>query len=110
MADFLVIYHGSGNQGATHEEQLARMEAWLKWLGGVGGNVKDAGHPAARAWTVSKDGTSEDAGANPVSGYTVLTAGSMQAALEMVTGCPHLAEGGSIELVELMPEGHASIR
>ena len=110
MADFLVVYHGSVKDNPTHDEQMARMDAWLKWMGAISAAIKDAGHPASRAWTVTKDGTTEDAGANPATGYSVLTAESMQAALELVMGCPQLAEGGSIELCELLGAGHAAIR
>ncbi len=110
MADYLVVYHGAGGAEGTREEKMARMENWLKWMGGLAGSVKDAGHPASRAWTVSKDGTTEDAGGNPATGYSVLTAESMQAALEMVVNGPHLQEGGTIELVELLGAGMASVR
>ena len=108
MAEYLVVYHGSPEQLTEHDKQLVKMESWMAWMGGIGSAVKDAGHPTTRAWTVSKDGTEESAGANPVTGYTVLTADSMQAALEMVTGCPHIEAGGTIELCELSSAGHAS--
>lgn len=110
MADYLVVYHGAGGAEGTRDEKMARMEKWLAWMGGLAGSVKDAGHPASRAWTVSKDGTTEDAGGNPATGYSVLTAESMQAALEMVVNSPHLQEGGTIELVELLGAGMASVR
>lgn len=102
MANYLVVYHGAADYSGA-----SKMEAWMTWMGGLGAACKDAGHPATRAWTVSKDGTTEDAGANPTGGYTVLEADSMQAALEMVVTCPHVAAGGTIELCELSPAGHA---
>jgi hypothetical protein len=110
MADFLVVYHGAGGAEGTHDEKMARMENWLKWMGGLSGCLTDAGHPAARAWTVSKDGTSEDAGTNPVTGYSILSCANMQEALDKVVDSPHLQEGGTIELVELLGAGMASVR
>jgi hypothetical protein len=110
MAEYLVVYHGAGGTEGTREEKMARMENWLKWMGGMGGSIKDAGHPALRAWTVAKDGTTEGAGANPVTGYTILTAPGMQPALELVQNSPHLQEGGTIELIELLGIGLATVR
>ena len=108
MGDYLVVYHGSAKSDATHDEQLTSIEASMKWMGSNSDAIKDAGHPASRAWTVSNQGTSEDAGANPATGYTVLTAESMQAALDIVVTCPHVAAGGNVELIELLAAGHAS--
>lgn len=110
MTDFLVVYHGATDEQQSQEQKMARMEAWMKWMGSIGSAIKDAGHPASRAWTVTKDGTTEDAGSNPATGYSIVTADSMQAALDMVVGCPQLAEGGNIELCELTSAGHASVR
>jgi len=111
MANFLLVYHAGPNQGdAGHEAQLSNMQAWLDWMGGLGSALVDAGNPIARAWTLSKDGTTEGAGPNPASGYTVIKADSMQAASEMVIGCPHLATGGTIELCEMLTAGHAAAR
>lgn len=110
MAEYLVVYHGAGGAQGTHEEKLARMENWLKWMGGLGSCIEDAGHPASRAWTVTKDGTTDDAGGNPATGYTILKCDSMQAALDLVVSSPHIQEGGSIELVELLGVGMASVQ
>ena len=87
-------YHAHNTWG------IAGLNALRNWFAGLGAAVADGGNPISRAWTVSTDGTTEDGGANPATGYSVLTADSMQAALEMAKGCPHLASGGSIELAE----------
>ncbi|MFN8616799.1 MAG: hypothetical protein U0837_06850 [Dehalococcoidia bacterium] len=110
MGSYLVVYHGAGGAEGTREEKMVRMENWLKWMGGLAGCIEDAGHPASRAWTVSKDGTTEDAGANPATGYSILTCASMQEALDKVVASPHLQEGGTIELIELLGAGMASVR
>ncbi len=99
MANFLLVYHG-GNPPATAEEGQAVMQAWMNWMGSLGGSLVDGGNPISRAWTISKDGTEENAGSNPATGYSVLSAESMQAALELARGCPHLQAGGTIELCE----------
>jgi hypothetical protein len=37
---------------------------------------------------------------NPVSGYTIIAAESLDGAIEMAKGCPILEGGGSIEICE----------
>jgi hypothetical protein len=108
MSKFLLVYHGGDRGEVSQDQQAANMEAWMKWMGGLGPAIVDGGSPTSRAWTVSKDGTTEDAGANPATGYTIIEAESMQRALEMCAGCPHLEAGGTIELCETLNMGQAT--
>lgn len=101
MAKYLLVYHGGG-MAETPEAQQASMNAWMSWFGQLGSAVVDGGAPTSRAWTVTSDGTTEDGGANPATGYSVLSADSMQAALELAKGCPVIADGGSVELCEMI--------
>lgn len=99
MTNYLLVYHG-GSEPSTSEEGQAVMQAWMGWMGGLGSSLVDGGNPIGRAWTLSKDGTEETGGSNPATGYSVISAESMQAALEMAQKCPHLAAGGTIEICE----------
>ncbi|HMS58340.1 MAG TPA: hypothetical protein PKA49_05740 [Tepidiformaceae bacterium] len=106
MAKYLLIYHGGGGgENMSPEEGAKVMQQWTDWFASLGEGVADGGNPISRAWTVTADGTTEDAGANPATGYSVLSAESMDAALVMAKGCPHLAAGGSIELCETFEIG-----
>jgi hypothetical protein len=50
---------------------------------------------------VDGDGTvSDGGGANPVSGYTVISADSLDEAVQRVRGCPILSGGGTVEVCE----------
>jgi len=43
----------------------------------------------------------DDGGANPISGYTVISADSIEAATELAKGCPMVVNGnGSVEVAE----------
>lgn len=99
MAKFLLVYHG-GAMAETPEAREASQESWMSWFRSLGGAVVDGGNPVTRAWTVNKDGTTDNGGSNPASGYSLLMAESMQKALEMVQSCPVIAAGGSVELCE----------
>ena len=98
MANYLLVYHGGNEPGA--EDGAAVMQAWMTWMGSLGDHLVDGGNPISRGWTLSKDGTEENAGANPATGYSVIKADNMQQALELAAGCPHLQANGTIELCE----------
>ena len=53
--------------------------------------------------TVSSDGVTDDGGPNPLSGFSILEAETMEAALEMAKSCPFLdMETGTIEVAQVM--------
>jgi len=100
MAKFLFVYHGGGVP--TSDAEKARvMDAWGQWMGGMGAALVDGGNPVGQSHTVSAKGDVVDnGGANPVSGYSLVEAASLQDALAHAKGCPILASGGSVEVAE----------
>ena len=50
--------------------------------------------------TVSSSGVTDDGGANPLSGYSIISADSIDAACELAKGCPIL-EHGTVEVAEV---------
>lgn len=102
MAQFLLVYHG-GTMPATPEGQAASMQEWRDWMGAVGAALVVPGAPVGKSWTIDLKGAREGGGANPVSGYSVLEAVDLQAALELAKGCPQASDpSGSIEVAEMM--------
>jgi hypothetical protein len=99
MANFLLTYHG-GSMPETKEDQDRVMQAWTDWFGRLGDAVVDQGNPASQSRTISADGAVGGPGANPASGYSILKAESIDQAVELAKGCPVLAGGASIEVVE----------
>ncbi|HTJ58395.1 MAG TPA: YciI family protein [Devosiaceae bacterium] len=100
MTKYLFAYHG-GATPETPEEGQKVMAAWVKWMGGLGAALVDGGNPIGSAKTVAKDGTvSEGGGANLVTGYSIVEAPSLDAAVKMAQSCPILASGGSVEVGE----------
>ena len=99
MANYLLAYHGGG-MPETEEEQAAVMAAWNAWYGELGDAIVDGGAPTAAAKTVTADGVQDGGGANPVSGYTVIAADSLELAAKQAQGCPILDAGGTVEVAE----------
>ena len=100
MANYLLAYHGGGMPES--EEQRAKvMGAWGQWFGTLGPALVDGGNPVGRTSTIAANGSvSDGGGANPVSGYSIIKADTMDAAVQMAKGCPVLESGGSIEVAE----------
>lgn len=100
MAKYVLVYHGGG-MPETEEEQAAVMAAWGAWMEGLGGALKDPGNAIGAAATISSDGSvTPGGGANPATGYTLIEADSLDAALELAKDNPILQGGGSIEVAE----------
>ncbi len=78
------------------------MAKWKAWIGGLGDAVVNPGTPLGKSKTVSSAGVSDDGGSNPMSGFSIVKADSMDAALEMAKECPLLEIGGTLEVAEVM--------
>lgn len=102
MANYLLAYHGGGGMAETPAAQAAAMAEWGKWFQDLGPAVVDGGNPVSKTQIVMSAGkpVPEGAGSHPISGYSVIKADSMEAAVKMVQGCPVLAAGGGIEVCE----------
>ncbi len=100
MSEYIFAYHG-GKKPESPEEGAKHMAKWKAWVGGLGDAVVNPGTPLGKSKTVSSNGVSDDGGSNPLSGFSIVEADSMDAALEMAKGCPFL-KYGTIEVAEVM--------
>jgi hypothetical protein len=102
MAKYLFVYHGA--KAPTNKDEIKKtMDAWGAWFGSMGAAVIDGGNPVGKSSTVNANGSvSNDGGANPVSGYSLIEASSLADAHKKAKACPLLAAGGSIEVAEAM--------
>src|SRR4051794_30977473 len=103
MPKYVFAYHGGGGMAATDEEIAKVMEQWGAWFSELGTALVDGGNPIGAARTVSASGAvSEGGGPNPVSGYSLVDADDLDAAVTLAKGCPLLAVGGSVEVCETL--------
>lgn len=100
MPNFVFAYHGGG-MPETPEEGEKVMAAWQAWYGEMGEAVVDGGAPVGISKTVTASGVENNGGANPLSGYTIVSAATIEAACDMAKGCPILDGGGGT--VEVAP-------
>jgi hypothetical protein len=102
MKSYLLAYKG-GAMAPTEEEQQRAMAAWGAWFGSLGDAVVDAGNPFGDSRSVASDGAVANGGAAALSGYSILAADDIDAAVAQTKGCPILAGGGSVEVYEVYP-------
>jgi hypothetical protein len=102
MPDYMFVYHG-GKRPETPEEGAKVMAAWGKWMEDNAASLKDPGNPVGVSKTVSPSGVADGGGENPTSGYSMITAPDMDAACQIAKSNPMLADGGSVEVAEIMP-------
>ncbi|NOX24234.1 MAG: hypothetical protein GXP36_14245 [Actinobacteria bacterium] len=99
MANYLLAY--SGTTPPESEEGMANvMEAWGAWFGALGPAIVDGGAPTGEARTIKGDSVSPGGGVHPLSGYSVISADSIDTAVTLAKGCPVLADGGTVNVYE----------
>lgn len=100
--NYLLVYHG-GQRPETPEEGAKQMQAWTDWFGTLGDALVDGGNPVSQVRTIGNNGSVSDGALNPASGYSVIKADDLDAAVALAKGCPILAGGhGSIEVAETL--------
>lgn len=107
MPQYVIVYLG-GNPPSTPEEGQRHFAEYREWLSSLGGSVVSPMNPFKDTHTVGPDGRVSRGGATSMSGYTIVEADSMAAALAIAGSCPFLDIGGSLEVSELvrMENGH----
>lgn len=100
MPQFIFAYHG-GQKPDSPEEGAKMMARWQAWIDDLGDAMVNPGNPVGKSKTVSAGGVADDGGSNPLAGFSVVEADSIDAAIDMAKACPFI-EMGSIEVAEIM--------
>jgi hypothetical protein len=99
MAKYLLAFRG-GSMPEGDEAQAQVLTAWTAWFTALGGAVADPGNPSTVSRSIAPDGTTGPVGPATLSGYTILNADSLDAAVALASSCPVLAGGSAIEVIE----------
>ena len=108
MPKFMLMYRADAEAEevmaqATPEEMQSGMAQWFAWRDKVGADNLEFGLPLQPRVHVGQDGTATES-TSDLSGYSILTAGSLDDAVALVAQHPHLSwRGGTIEILELLP-------
>lgn len=103
MAKYFLAYVG-GQSGvpSSPDEQQKLMQAWAAWMGGLRDRMVDGGAPLGPPSSVSSSGVVSEGGTSRIGGYSIINADSVEHAVTATKGCPHLAQGGTIEIFEML--------
>jgi hypothetical protein len=105
MTRYLLLYRASVSApeqmaDSSPEAAQAGMDAWMAWAGKAGGAIVDMGSPVAAATSIGADRE----GGDPIGGFSILEAESIDALRDLLDGHPHLdLDGAAIEVHELLP-------
>ena len=99
MAQYVISYFG-GNPPSTPEEGQKHFAKYREWLSELGDAAVSPANPLKGTCTVGPDGSVSTGGASKMSGYTIVEAESMDAALAIAKACPFLEIGGTLEVSE----------
>jgi hypothetical protein len=95
MGKYVLVYKGGGIP-QTEEEQQRVMAAWNAWFQGLGDSVVDIGNPFGASSAVNGGGTSG------LTGYSIISADGLDAAVGSASSCPIIEGGGSVEVYETL--------
>jgi len=90
MATFLFSYRVPADYVPGRPEGIG---AWTSWLASLGASVTDIGKPISESSALGDLGDGTKPG-----GYSMITAGDLEAALTLAKDCPALREGGGVEV------------
>ena len=100
MSEYVLAYYHDGEMSESPEEGAEGRQKFMDWIAGLGDAVVNPGTPLGASKFVSSDGVS-DGGGTKLTGFSVVKADSMDAALEMAKACPFV-EIGTVEVAETM--------
>ena len=95
MGKYVLAYTGGGQPDSEEEGQRV-MAAWGAWLGGLGDAIVDQGAPFG-ASAGAKGGRTSG-----LTGYSIISASSLDDAVALTDGCPIFASGGGVEVYETL--------
>ena len=100
MANYVFAYSGGKGVSADEAERNAQYARWGQWFGELGSAVVEGGAATGTAKTVGPGGSVRDGGSCGLTGYSIVSADSLDAAVELAKGCPVLEIGGAVDVYE----------
>ena len=100
MNKFLLVFYG-GKMETDPKMMEKSMAKWNKWYADLGKAVVDGGNPTSPGKIVSEGGV-KSTGAKPVTGYSIIQAKDIDAAVAMSKSCPILVDGGQVVVYPIM--------
>lgn len=101
MPQFFIAYLG-GDRPKTKEEGQQHFAKYQAWLAELGDAVISPANPFKDTTILSPDGSTSTGSKTGMSGYTLVEASSLEAALTMAQNCPFLEVNGTLEVSQII--------
>lgn len=111
MKDFMMLFHSEPNPdfNPSPEQIEEEVKAWQDWMGGIEaqGKLKHPGEALGfEGKTMHADGTISDGPyaelKEIIGGFIIVSAKSIDEAIQLGNGCPALSSGGKVEVRDIM--------
>lgn len=101
MTKFVLIYTGGMGMELDEEKKAVVMADWGAWYAKMGEAIVDGGNPFGASKSISAAGVSDGpAGSPAATGYTVISAASLDEAVTKSKDHPHVKHGGQVSIYE----------
>ena len=94
MHKFTLFYHGGKPLNA--KQGAERQVGWDQWFRSLGDRLVDRGAPARSLGMAGEASSFREL--PPMTGYSVISADSEEAAMKIAASCPIYNEGGAVEV------------
>lgn len=99
MSTYIIAYHG-GKKPETPEEGERHMKKWQEWIKSLGDAVVNPGTPLGESKIVSTTEVRDNTGPDRLTGFAMIKAESLAAAVEIAKSDPFLTMG-NVEVAEV---------
>ena len=100
MMNYVFAYSGGKGVAVDEAERDAQYAKWGQWFEALGSAVVDGGAATGTSKTVGPGGSVSDGGSLGLSGYSIVSADSLDSAVELAKGCPVLEIGGAVDVYQ----------
>jgi hypothetical protein len=100
MANYVFVYSGGKGVATDEVERSAQYARWGRWFADLAAAIVDGGAATGDARTVGPDGAVSEGGSRGLTGYSIVSADSLDSAVELAKGCPVLEVGGAVDVYE----------
>jgi hypothetical protein len=102
MANYVFAYSGGKGVSADETERNEQYAQWGRWFEELGSAIVDGGAAMGTAKTVGPDDSVTDGGSRALTGYSIVSADSLEAAVNLARGCPVIEIGGLVDVYEMI--------
>ena len=102
MPNYVFAYSGGKGVSEDEAERNEQYAQWGRWFEALGSAVVEGGAAMGIAKTVGPGGSVSDGGSRGLTGYSIVSAETLDTAVELAKGCPVIEVGGAVDVYEAL--------